>query len=73
MSGICFWKTNDAAEQSSSLMEYIPGIDGMLHGAEQFLGRIDSWKRQDATEQSSSWIEEIPGKDRVMKSREVPV
>ena len=49
------WKTNDAAEQSSSQMEYIPGKDGMLHGAEQFLDRIDSWKRWDAAEQSSSW------------------
>ena len=34
-------------------MEYIPVIDGIVHGAEQFLDGIYSWKRRDTAEQSS--------------------
>ena len=44
----------------------------MLHGAEQFLDRIDSWKRRNAAEQSSSCIEQIPGKYEMLQSTAAP-
>ena len=63
------WKTQDAAEQSSSWIEYIPGVYRMLESracreAEQFPDRIYSRSIQDAVEQSMSWSRAICGRKR---------
>jgi hypothetical protein len=58
VSGIYFWKTNDAAECRAK--QFLDGIyscnrrDSAWSRAVS-MDRIDSWKRRDAAEQSCSW------------------
>ena len=65
------WKRQDAADQSSSQIEQIPGKDRMMQ-SRAVPGQKDFWKRRNAAEQSISWIVQISGKEGMLQSRAVP-